>query len=248
MQISYINILTLYKWKAETRGNTVTYSETCVTPMIKISTVFLLCSYVLTIKEKMWYIGCFYRILLNVRNTIEVYISFMFDIILFSFHMHSLKSEYMKCSKKFFYSPCIQPQKQHQKRFWTALLWKWENSGLVSTATLLLTESNGSFYSPTHRFQWSTCHSWTSPTRVCARGWHSGAIHEAHAIQRSYNLLFVFVSSVFGGKRKSNCPCQLMLITQNRLALLKNHWSAFPWWKHARSQITKGKSACNAAD
>lgn len=106
--------------------------------MIKISAVFLLCSYVLAIKEKMWCIGCFCRIFLNVKNTTDVCVSFMFDIIPFSFHMRSLKSKYMKSSKKIFYSPFIQQQKQQKKRFWTALLWKLGNSGILSTATFFI--------------------------------------------------------------------------------------------------------------
>lgn len=63
----------------------------------------------------------------NVKNTIEVCVSFMFDSILFSFHMHSLKSKYMKSSKKFFYSPFIQQQKQQKKKGFEPLSYgNWE--------------------------------------------------------------------------------------------------------------------------
>lgn len=53
MQIGYVSIFTLYKCKTQPHGNTVTEPEMCFKPVIKISTVFLFCSYVLTIKEKM---------------------------------------------------------------------------------------------------------------------------------------------------------------------------------------------------
>lgn len=48
----------------------------------------------------MWYIGCFCRIYLNVKIPIKACVSFMFNIILFSFHMHSLKSKKPMKSRK----------------------------------------------------------------------------------------------------------------------------------------------------
>lgn len=54
-------------------------------------------------------------------------VSFMFDIILFSFHMHSLKSEYMKSIKNpTFYSPFIQQQKHKERGFEPIFYENWE--------------------------------------------------------------------------------------------------------------------------
>lgn len=76
----------------------------------------------------------------------------MFDIILFSFHMRSLKSEYMKSSKNIFYSPFIQQQKTKKKGFELLFYGNWETvEYFLQQLSLLLAESNGkSFYSPTH--------------------------------------------------------------------------------------------------
>lgn len=146
----------------------------------------------------MWYIGCFCRIFLNVKNPIEACVSFMFDIILFSFHMHFLKSEYMKSSrKKPFYSPFIQQQKQQRKRVWTNLLWKLGNSRIVSTTTFFIVgwikwhkflftyasyilTRHMSLLSFTHPYfcvrvafwysQWGTCHSRELQSPLCFCG------------------------------------------------------------------------------
>lgn len=92
----------------------------------------------------MWYIGCFCRIFLNVKIPIEACISFKFAIILFSFHMHSLKSKKTMKSRKWkipiFYSPFIQQQKQQRKKVWTNLLWKLGNSRIVSTTAFFIVD------------------------------------------------------------------------------------------------------------
>lgn len=136
-----------------------------------------------------------------------------------------------------------------KKRFWTALLWKLENSGIVSTATFFIVDRikwqflftyaqisviHMSLLNYTHPCLCTRLTFWCNPQGTC----HS----------KEWQSPLCFCGFGFGGKKKSNCPCQLLFITGNCLALLKNHWSAFPQWKHSRSQITKGKSACNAAD
>lgn len=146
----------------------------------------------------MWYTGCFCRLFLNVKIPIEACVSFVFDIILFSFHLHSLKSEYMKSRKKpTFYSPFIQQQKQQRKRVWTNLLWKLGNSTIVSTTTLFIVgwikwqkflfayasyilTSHMSLLDFTHPYfcmqvafwfsQWGTCHSKELQSPLCFCG------------------------------------------------------------------------------
>lgn len=61
------------------------------------------------------------------KNPIEACFSFTFDIILFSFHMHFLKSEYMKSSrKKLFYSPFIQQKSNKERGFEPIFYENWE--------------------------------------------------------------------------------------------------------------------------
>lgn len=78
----------------------------------------------------------------------------MFDIILFSFHMHFLKSEYMKSREKKnpFILHSFSNKSNKERRFEPIFYENWETvEQFPQQLSLLLAESNGkSFYSPTH--------------------------------------------------------------------------------------------------